>query len=349
MHGGDIYNNRVDLDFSVNLNPYTNEEIRNSLEKAFKAGLEAGGRYPDIDQTILRKALSEYEGVDSECVFAGSGASQLLPATVAAIGPMCALFIEPSFSGYRHALGAISCEIRQHFLREEDGFVLTDGVLKQMTDDVDVLFLTDPNNPTGRNIDEDLLGRILDKASEKHISVVLDESFFTISEGYDHGRSARFVAKYDNLFIIRSFTKSFALPGIRMGYVLSSPEGIRRIRRHLPEWNLSSLSEAVMEECAGISMDDRFYEGSGELIGKEREYLVGMLSKLDFTVFDSDTVFLLVKGKEGLYEKLLENGILIRKCDDFEGLDAHFYRIAVKDHKDNVHLIDTMKRIVPKL
>ena len=353
MHGGDIYNNRVDLDLSVNLNPYTDEKIRKRLEKAYTAGLDAGAKYPDIDQTGLRNALSEYEGVAPECIFAGSGASQMLMAAVTAINPRCALLTEPSFSGYRHALDAIVrdeggsghfCEIRQHFLKEEDGFALTADVLGQLTDDVDVLFLTDPNNPTGRNIDRDLLFRILDKAVEKNIDVVLDESFYTISEGYDRGRSVRLIAEYDNLFIIRSFTKSFALPGVRMGYVLSSPDRIAKLRGHLPEWNLPALSEAVMEECARISRDEIFYDRSMDLIRKERGFLSKELSERGFTVFDSDAVFLLVKGREGLYEKLLDKGILIRRCDDFEGLDPRFYRIAVRTHEENVHLIETLKQ-----
>ncbi len=358
MHGGDIYNNRVDFDFSVNLNPYTDEKVRECLKKAYMAGIDAGGRYPDTDQSGLRKALSEYEGIKSECIFAGSGASQLLMAAVAAISPRCVLLTEPSFSGYRYALASIGngdgadkcgCGIRQHFLNEENGFALTEDILDCMTDDVDVMFLTDPNNPTGRNIDEELLGRILDKAAGKHIQVVLDESFYTISDGYDRIRSARLVTKYGNLLIIRSFTKSFALPGVRMGYVLASPDCISKIRMHLPEWNLPALSGALMEECANISKDGAYYEVSREFIQKERKYLAGKLSELGFTVFDSDTVFLLVKGKEGLYEKLLERGILIRRCDDFEGLDARFYRIAVKTHKENVHLVETMKQTVSHL
>ena len=345
MHGGDIYNNRVDHDFSVNLNPYQDDEVLKRIKEAYTIGVNAGKRYPDIDQKSLRRALSEYEGVDPECIFAGSGASQLLMAAVAAIGPKCALLTEPSFSGYRYVLSANGgCRIKQHFLKEEDGFELTPDVPECLTDDVDVMFLTDPNNPTGRNIDEQLLHRILDKASDNNTAVVLDESFYTISEGYGPGRSARLIAEYPGLFIIRSFTKSFALPGIRMGYVLSSSGGTEKIRKHLPEWNLPSLSEEVMKECAKILQDDVFYDRSMDLIGKERDFLGRELTGLGFTVFDSDTLFLLIKGREGIYEKLLAEGVLIRKCDDFEGLDGHFYRIAVKDHEENVHLVETLKQ-----
>ena len=365
MHGGDIYNNRVDHDHSVNLNPYLtdpkcrdtdgySESVKKMLRDAQLEGLELGGLYPDPEQKRLREELGKLDGVGSECVLAGCGASQLLMAICSALYPKTALLAEPSFSGYKYALKAsgASC-IKQHFLREEDGFLLTEDILQSLSDDIDVLFLTDPNNPTGKNIDGKLLGGILDTARRKNIYVIVDESFYTISDAFCNGRSRELIGRYDNLFIIRSFTKSFSLPGIRMGYVIAAPQHIAKIREKLPEWNLPALSEKVMLACAKISEDGRMFERSARLIRSERDYLSRRLTDLGFKVYDSDTVFLLVKGPAGLYEKLLERGILIRKCDDFKGLESaavafgsDFYRIAVKDHEENVHLTDILREMI---
>ena len=334
MHGGDIYNNSVDIDFSVNLNPYADSRDEDRA-------------YPDIEQTRLRKALSEFEGVGYENVFAGCGASQLLMAVALAVRPKTALLIEPCFSGYAHVLAACpGCSVRRVFLKEEGSFALTGDILDSLTDDVDLLFLADPGNPTGRNIAPDLLIRILDRAKDHGISVVLDDSFYTLSEWYVQDGRAGLVERYPGLYIIRSFTKSFALPGIRMGYVMSSAENIKRIRMYLPEWNLPALSEESMLSCIAGSKDGHFYEDSVRMIRKERQFLAEKLSELGFTVFDSDTVFLLIKGREGIYEELLKDGILIRKCDDFGGLDGRFYRIAVREREDNVRLIDALKKTV---
>ena len=361
MHGGDIYNNRVKYDFSVNLNPYPaswadrkhkNDEhihrIANSLAGSLLYGLDSGQKYPDIDQTELRNDLAGSEGVKIENVFAGCGASELLMAVSRVLMPKTALLIEPCFTGYKHVLSSVGCSnIVRYFLKEEDGFVFTDDVIGCISDDIDVVFLADPNNPTARNIDPDLLIQIIDAAKSHKTAVVLDESFFDISEGRMR-RSADLMKRYEDIYIIRSYTKSFALPGVRMGYVITSGENITRIRAQLPEWNLPSLSESVMSACAKISEDDRYYSDSMELVRKERDFLIRGLTDLGMTVFDSDTVFLLIKGPEGLYEKLLRSHILIRKCDDMAGLDGCFYRIAVRDHKANTHLINTLKRQLKK-
>lgn len=334
MHGGDIYNNSVDIDFSVNLNPYARSR---SEDRA----------YPDIEQKRLREALAASENVGSQNVFAGCGASQLLMAAALAIRPQTALLIEPCFSGYAHVLEACpGCSIRRVFLKEEDGFALTGDVLESLTDDVDLLFLADPGNPSGRNIDEKLLIRILDSAKDHGISVILDDSFHTLSDGYAPAGRAGLIERYPELFVIRSFTKSFALPGIRMGYVISMAENIEKIRKHLPEWNLPAPAQESMLECIKESRDGRFYEESLKMIRKERQILSEKMSELGFKVFDSNTVFLLIKGREGIYEELLKDGILIRKCDDFCGLDAHFYRVAVRTHEDNEKLINALEKTI---
>ena len=368
MHGGNIYNNDVDLDFSVNLNPYHmmlcdlsckfmgENDVASSLAAAILEGLEGSDRYPDICQSAVRDAISEADGVSADCIYAGGGASQLLMASVRAIDPDRVMLTGPCFTGYDHALNCLDgCSVNVYELKEEGDFAITTGLVNALSEDTDMMILADPNNPTGKNIDEKVLAEILDRTDELGISVILDESFLMISDKYRkiadtnkemRGRTAELVNKYEKLFIIRSYTKSFALPGIRMGYVISRPANIQKIIRQLPEWNLPALSAAVMKRCARLSADGDFYVRSVEMISKERRFLEKELSASCEKVFSSDAVFILFKGPAGLYEALLKEKILIRKCDDIYGLGENYYRVAVRGHDDNKILTGAVNGII---
>ena len=345
-HGGDIYNNSVDIDFSVNLNPYVTDELKAVIKEAASEGMASASFYPDPDQKAVRSALADMENIDMECVFAGNGASELLLASARMLNPGKALLIEPCYTGYEYALKCVrDCGIRRYSLREEEGFCLTKDVLDAITDDIDVICLADPNNPTGKNIDGNLLEKILGRSDELNISVVLDRSFYMLSNAYNKNtdeKYAELISKYKNLFIIKSFTKCFALPGIRMGYVISSSDNVLKLSRHLPEWNLPSVSDALMRRLSVYAKDGKFYRDSIEQIKTERSFLMKELSGTGFKVFESDTNYLLIKSHKNIYEKLLDKGILIRKCDDFYGLNGDFYRIAVKGREDNIHLIEAL-------
>lgn len=352
MHGGDIYTNDVDIDLSVNLNPYALLKFDGSMIRdAVNEAATSACYYPDITQKVVRGAIAESENISPECIWAGNGASELIQAVTLLVKPECALIIEPSFSGYAHALSAVGVNmIKRHMLNEADDFLLTDAVLSDMTNDIDIMFLCDPNNPTGRNIDEDLLIRMLDKAKSRGITVVIDESFLALSDKYLRlvsddewkDRASRLTKEYDNVYLIRSYTKSFALPGIRMGYVLSAADNIRKLRNHLPEWNLGTVSEHVMRTCAKLSGDGEFYKGSVSFIQIERKILSDALREKGLVVCESNTLFLLVKGPDDLYDRLLKEKILIRKCDDYPGLGRGWYRIAVKSRKENEMLLEAL-------
>ena len=346
MHGGDIYNNSVDIDFSVSLNPYVTDELKAVISEAATEGIASANVYPDPGQMEVRSAIADMEGTTPECVFAGSGASELLLATAHMCNPGKALLIEPCYSGYEYALNCIrDCEIKRYYLKEEEDFCLTEDVLDVITDDIDTIFLGDPNNPTGKNIDRNLLEKILDKTAKFNIALVLDRSFYMLSDPYIKNTDEKYselISKYKNLFIIISFTKCFALPGIRMGYVISCSDNVLKLSRNLPEWNLSSVSNALMRRFSEIANGRKFFEESIGMIKTERDFLTEKLSETGFIVFKSDANFLLFKSQEDTYEKFLKERILIRKCDDFHGLDEGFYRIAVRSREDNIKLINVV-------
>ncbi|MCR5120286.1 MAG: aminotransferase class I/II-fold pyridoxal phosphate-dependent enzyme [Lachnospiraceae bacterium] len=347
-HGGDIYRNKVNMDFSVNLNPTgTPEEMLNAVREALKDA----SLYPDIKQEKVRKAIAGYVGTSPECVYAGNGAAELIMAVVRAVRPERTLIFDPAFSGYEHALNAVGCRIIRHTLKEENGFELTRDDLKLFDKDTDMVFICDPVNPTGCNIPDEIIEEILKKAVENDIAVCVDESFMLLSKKALMPRRTDYAAairEYGKLYIIRSLTKFFAMPGIRMGYVLSSPEGIDKIRRQLPEWNLPVTAEAAVIEGMKLLKDSDIVKNSLAVTEKGLKYLTAELKKHGLKVFDSNTSFLLCKGPGILYEKLLERGVLVRDCSEDPGLGCGFYRIAVKDHESNVKLSAIIGEILDK-
>lgn len=348
-HGGDIYRNIVNNDFSVNLNPLGTPKT--VLEKVAKS-LNSVSFYPDITQEKVRQAIGDTFGVDSRCIYAGSGASELLMAVVRAVAPKRALLFEPGFSGYEHALEAVGCDIVHHELKMSKGFGLCEEDLQAIESGIDLVFLCNPGNPAGLNISAQVLRKTLDISKENGSFVCLDESFFLMSEGvlnWDKNGYSELINQYDNLFIVSSLTKFLAMPGIRMGYVFSAPDNIRKVIKQLPEWNLSiPAREAIIEGMRLIS-EESYVRETVEVIRKERQYLTDILKDLGFTVFESDTAFILFKGTDDLYEDLLKQKILIRDCSDYVGLGKGFYRVAVKCHEENEKLADALRGLAHEL
>lgn len=394
IHGGDIYRNKVELDFSVNTNPYG---IPDSVQQAMYEALADSSRYPDPECQALREALGAYEGVPVEMVLCGNGASELFAACVHALHPTCAGVVSPSFYGYEWALGMQEgCEIRRYALcgaesisgaqdeekqpSAEETFLLNEAFLDFLTEDLGLLFLANPNNPTGRLISPDLLERILTVAGERQIKVVLDECFYELT-GATPRNQTEFLERFPHVLLVKAFTKSIAIPGVRIGYLLCSDSKLRaRVRRQLPEWNVSGVAQAAGIAAAGLRNDlhgectgkhrlqketqskmNRIAAGNGELsvgtenlatdyiaacarkIAAERQFLTEELSALGIRVFPGDANFLLLWTKLPLYEMLLERGILIRHCANFAGLDANYYRVAVRTRAENERLIRTIK------
>ncbi|MBR6404061.1 MAG: aminotransferase class I/II-fold pyridoxal phosphate-dependent enzyme [Eubacterium sp.] len=365
IHGGDIYSNKIQYDFSVNINPLGCPE---TVIKAVKDGIRRMNHYPDPEQRRARHGLSSLEGVVPENIICGNGASELIMAVVRAVNPKNALLVSPGFFGYQHALNVIQgCQISEFFLKEENDFKLTEDILDYITDKTDILFLTNPNNPTGKNIDSDLLERILEKCESCKCTVLLDECFLRLSNRmFDYisdssgDRSYSYkkkVSEYSNLYVVDAFTKLFACPGIRAGYLVSSADNIDSVRRQLPEWNLSIPSEEMLVTGAEVLMNSDYLEKSLKMIREEREYLIeefGIISNC--RIVNSDTNFFVVQmninsselcmnQKLYIFSELLKQSILIRDCSNFSGLGEGWFRIAVKGHEENMLLVNTIKKV----
>jgi histidinol-phosphate aminotransferase len=341
LHGGEVYDKEIELDFSVSLNPCgCPDEVKDALSGAI-CDID---KYPDMDQRKFREAVARAEKLSPENIIGGNGASDLLSAIVNMLGPSKALLPVPSFYGYVHALSmAPQCETLTYQLREDKGFELELTFADAITDDIDLLILGNPNNPTGKCIKKDVLEAVIKKCNETGTALIVDECFFRLS---DNGTSARsYLDSYDNLYIVDAYTKLFSIPGVRVGFCLSQPENIVRLRRFLPEWNMSVFAQAAGIACAKM-LKDSFTDRTAKVIRTEREYISSELEKFGIKVFDSDTNFLLVRIDNDhfdLYHLLLNNHILIRDCSTFDGLTDVFYRISVKDHESNKKLLQLIE------
>ena len=350
VHGGEIYDKRIEHDFSVNLNPVP---CPDSVIKAMQDAALIVDQYPDITQNAFRSAVCDAENLyieetdrklSPENIIGGSGASELFAAIAKSIKPKKVLFPVPCFYGYYYAAAMIDAAVEEFELKAENGFALDDSFIEEIDESVDLVFVANPNNPTGRAIDKAVLKRLVDKCKETCTFLVVDECFYRLSDSEESAR--KYIFDYERLIVVDAYTKLFSIPGARVGFGISSPDVIKGIKKHLPEWNMSVFSERAGEACADILMKTDFVKRSRALIKTEREYLYNELKEMGIKVYKSDANFLLINCDTKLYEKLLSRGILIRECSNFTGLEQNYYRVAIKDHVANDLFIRNIKEVL---
>ena len=303
IHGGDIYNNKVNMDFSVNINPLG---IPHSVKDAMSDALSYADRYPDMACSGLKKAISEYftqqgSSIQSEDVIPGNGASELFMAIAHAIKPKKAVLLAPGFFGYEHVLRAVGCDIGYFLLDEQSDFspaARLDALMDMLTDDTDIFFIANPNNPTGYLADSTFMKQIIGHCKERHIYVVTDECFMGFCE--KNYSVLSLLCDYDNLIVVRAFTKLFAIPGVRLGYMLSKNDAVRqKVQRNLPEWNVSVLAQMAGEACI---RESEYIKETASYVSGQRRLLSDGLKKLGFKVYKSDADFILFYSKLPLYD-----------------------------------------------
>ena len=316
------------LDYSQNINPLGTPPA--ALEAARRALYEESGRYPDLDYAELREALAAYLGTSPGKVVPTNGGTEALFLAARAAGPGKALVLEPTFSEYAAAASAAGMGVvRRVARRREDGFRLDLGAIGDL-DGVSVVFLCNPNNPTGDSLDRREVLEVAERVREGGAALVVDEAFADfapeISVAAEVGEGLR---------VARSFTKFFAIPGLRLGCLVC--DDARRVQALQPSWPVNAVASA-----AGISAarDAGFAETSVTEVERLREELFDSLGALPgIEPFPGAANFLLVHGPEGLSERLARRGVLVRGCDPFVGLGPGYFRVAVRTGVENGRLI----------
>ena len=339
-HGGDIYQNNIRLDFSVNVNPLGTPPV---VQRAVADAAKSLAAYPDPYCGTLRKKLSDALGAEARDILCGNGAAELIFQFALALRPGKVILPVPSFSEYETALDAAGCCPEFYLLRRENGFALTEEILNAITDDTDLLMLCSPNNPTGLCIPPELLERILSRCRETGTWLFLDECFTDLVDPNKAHSLIPELRENDPVFILRAFTKLYGMAGVRLGYaVCKEREMMEKMCRLVQPWNVSTPAQAAGEAALDCTT---FVERTGAVIRAEKEYLLRELSALGIAVLPGDANFLMLSGVPGLYDQLLERQILIRSCSNYRGLDAGDCRIAVRTHEENTELIAALREI----
>lgn len=341
-HGGDLYSQPIKLDFSANTNPLGTPE---AVRRAVIESTQMLNQYPDPYCRGLVDAIARFEQVPKEMILCGCGAAELIFSFCTAVKPKKALELAPTFSEYSSALEAVGCQVERYILTPDNGFKLTDKFLEALEENAcEVIFLCNPNNPTGQIIEQSLLDRLARICRDRGIRLFLDECFLDLS---DQGRELSIkgcLLEYPGLVILKAFTKSYGMAGLRLGYCLSADrELLTAMGRSVQPWNVS-----LPAQLAGVAAlgETEFLKETRRIIRTQRKWMIKQLTALGIYVCPAQANFLLLYHKLPMYDLLLKQGILVRDCSNYHGLEKGWFRVAVRCEEENRVLIDAIQAVL---
>ncbi len=344
IHGGTA---GVLLDFSVDVNPFDPPE---SVRTAILASLESIRRYPDPQAQCLRQAVADVHHLPMASILPANGSAELIPLLTHALRPRTALVIAPTFTEYAWALEQAGADLHHVFTQEVDGFRWPEALEGWMPPlgGVDVVWLCNPNNPTGTAVSRERLLELAARCEETRTFLVVDEAFVEWSEAPEQISVATAVPRFTQLIVLRSLTKLFAIPGLRVGYLVASPTLVERLRAHQSAWPLNTFAidvgAQVVKETAYVSRCRRLVRQAVEACA------AGLRELPDLHPFPSHANFILCKlttsslSSSELCARLAQQGCAVRNCDDFTGLEpGRFIRIGVRTHEENARLLRVLR------
>jgi threonine-phosphate decarboxylase len=355
VHGGNVYELAARagcspediLDYSASINPLGPPPGLNALLASCFHRLQ---HYPDIRNQSLIGAVAQFHDIAPECVAVGNGSTELIYWLPQALGVRKALTVLPTFGEYAKAFELMGVELQRVFASPGKDFQPDLEQLEAAFSKCspDAVLLTHPGSPAGSLLDRDVCEWIAEKAASGSTYFLMDEVFVDFCENKS---LKRFLAECPNLAIIRSLTKFYGLPGLRIGYLLASPQIIQKVRRHIPPWSVNTLAQTAGAFC--LKQDEYRLETLNVVEG-ERKRLIKELSNMPgLKVFPGEANYLLVHLGAGLppasllkQELFGRECILIRDCGSFEGMDDRYFRIAVRLHDQNDRLIEGLRKIL---
>lgn len=366
LHGGNIYklfrekNIKNILDYSSNINPYG---VPEKLRKIITGNMDILERYPDPDYIELRSKIAKNNKVDIKNVILGNGATEIIFLLMKVLAPKKVLVVSPTFTEYERAINAARDEKKEkveinHFpLQEEDGFILNINLLiGQLDRNYNLLIMCNPNNPTGKFVLKEDMEKILEKCNRTETKFFIDEAFIDFIENGSEQSIVNTLKNKTNLFVVRAFTKYFAIPGLRLGYGLCFDENLSyEVYKKKEPWSVNNIAD-----LAGMTVldDAEYIEKTDKWIREEKKYMYEKLEKIkEIKPYKTEVNFILVKidrqiiNEKGLNvhklkEEMLRKGILIRDASNFRYLDESYFRLAIKDRVNNDRVLNTLKEII---
>ncbi|MPL60475.1 Threonine-phosphate decarboxylase [bioreactor metagenome] len=354
-HGGNIYTAARNggcltnlIDFSANINPLG---IPDSVRQSILANLDSIMTYPDAEAHGLKSAISQHYSINQNMITPGNGAVELLYVLCNALRPKQALIPAPTFSEYERSAQASGCKIQYVYLNPKTGFKIDIDHLITLVEDksIDIVFIGNPNNPTGTLLERQELESLIQAAEKSNTLVVVDESFLDFLIDDSQYTCRPLLVRYQNLVILHSLTKFYAIPGLRLGFALASKQLTDKLHKGKDPWNVNSLAQ-----CAGIAAlyDRYFQQTSREFINQTNAQFYTQLKTIpkikphkpsvNFILLDISNTKI---NSLELRLLLANQDILIRDCSNYPGLSDNYIRLAVKLPQQNAVLIKTLQNI----
>ncbi len=345
IHGGSCLKRNI-IDFSVNTNPLG---LPKGLAGIISKKTDLVLRYPDPSSERLKRKISISDGIAPKNIAVGNGSIELIYLIPRAFKIRKPLIITPTFSEYEFAVRSNGLIPAFFNTSEKDNFKIDCGKLAKCLPRHDALFLCNPNNPTGTLLHSDEV-LYLSRHAKKHRGLlVLDEAFIGFT-GQAKSKAVISEAVNDgSVVIIRSLTKLFAIPGLRLGYVIGRRDMVDKITKLQYPWNVNGPAQIAGET---IIADRAYVDRTRLFVSRQRQYMAERLSDIKgLKVYPSSANFILcklqsaqIKSSKKLARRLLRNGIYIRECGNFRGLDGRFFRVAVRKRDDNNRLISCIEK-----
>ena len=346
VHGGDWAGYRARfghdaLDFSANVSPLG---LPQGVADAIVAALPTADRYPDPLCRELRTALSRAEQLPEPWILCGNGAADLIYRLVWALKPRRALLPPPTFAEYAAALESVGCEVKRKTLHEADDFAVTEAFVQAVNQSIDLVFLCQPNNPTGQITPPELVQRLVRRCADCGAVLVVDECFLDFLQQRDALTVKPLLQAAPNLVILKAFTKLYAMAGVRLGYALCSNTALlAKMQAAGQPWGVSSLAQAA---GAAALRETAYADSVRALIADQRPSLAAGLRALGLQVIEGSANYLLFRAPETLGAALQQRGVCLRSCGNYPGLSAGWYRTAVRTAPENEQLLQTMREVL---
>ncbi|MDI6888169.1 MAG: threonine-phosphate decarboxylase CobD [Methanocellales archaeon] len=341
-HGGATSNRVIDFSTSVNL-------LKLDVKDALLSAYERIDRYPDDQYTMFREAAASFVGVDAANIVPGNGSTEIIrlfAETIVERGDQV-IIPRPTFGEYEfqsRLFGAEPMFIKFELVKDEQ---ITDKMLEESK----ILYVCNPNNPTGDLLPQETLIELARRCSKNKAFLFVDETFIELSD--PEQSIADIAAKKDFIFVLRSLTKCFAIPGVRIGYGVGPAQLIELLNRARLSWNVNTFADAIGTYLLHDPKTSKYLDRSRKLIKTEREWLTNQLSDIAGVLpLQSDANFILldISGTDfssgELTQRMLYHGILIRDCNSFKPLGRNYVRVAVRTREDNEKLVAALKIVI---
>jgi len=336
------------LDFSASIDPHPpSDPVIEALCDALRLRTILTA-YPDMHYAALKEAIASYAQVDAQALAIGSGVMPLLSAALSTLRPLRCLVPVPAFAEYRKVLGTCGVECFTIASTQDTEFLLDGALLaaRLKASGAQALLLANPQSPSGRLMPAEQLLLLHDAASALGATLIVDEAF--IDYAPEHSLSQR-AATSDGLIVLRSLTKFFAMPGLRVAYAVSRAETRAVMESYIPAWPVGSIAaEAARMVLRDLPSIARTHAANAT----ERSWLAEQLQALGLSVFPGSANYLLMKidersdGAQFWRRLIVEHRVVLRSCANFEGLDEHYFRIGVRTRLQNERLVRALMEVL---